>query len=261
MSRRNNSTLTLTAMTRILLRRRRAALVSLACLLPGTLVVAALWPLRYEAQLVVERRVSKVSPEPHMQEFDMTRLTSDTQRNVTLLKSRFMMDRWLTADGQGDLKDMARERALKKLRRALSVQPVNFTDLTVLKVRAASPERAEQLASELGQVYADWDTDQDRLQATEMIRLLDSRITQVKEELIALRQQLKKYKTTGLVSLVGSDAVAGTETELIAKEKLYDSLTAELDQAQREIQPESLRRVRLVNPPIASRKPVHPERF
>jgi hypothetical protein len=81
-------------------------------------------------------------------------------------------------------------------------------------------------------------------------------MARVKRELADARQELKELKRRQALSLSGSQAERQVETDIAAKEGLYDTLTQELEEADRRVDSERLKRTRIVAPPVAPEKPV-----
>lgn len=241
----------------ILVRRKWTGFCALGILLPITLTIALLWPLKYESEIILERKPAKFSPRPLQDEFDISRLTSETQRTVALFKSRFLREHWLESIGIPYKTPQKKENELKRLYRSLTVQPVNYTDLFVIKVKARTPEEASRRTTLLVNLFTEWDADQNRQQAKALIELLQARMQEVKNELAENWNQLKHFKQSQSLSLSGSSREKEIETDIEAKNKLYDTLTMELDDAERLLQSENPLRSKIIAPATTSYKPTY----
>jgi len=250
--------MTLTGLLRILFRWKKVGLVTFAVIFILGGIVAILIPLKYEAQITIERKPVMISVEPLDREFDLTRLTSETQRNISLLKSRFMMEKWLAGLGISLADEKEKEKELKKLESSLTVKPVNFTDMIVIRVKDNSPLEARKGVISLTELFTDWDKEQARQQAEKIIVLLRTRMEKVKENLVRQRADSHRYKLNQSLRLSGSIAESSVETEISSKEKLYDYLTRELEEAERRVDEKALQRIGIVAEPSVSTKPIQP---
>src|SRR4051812_8266135 len=98
----SGSEMNLTALMRVLFRWQRAGQTAFATLLVMTLALTFLRSPRYESQVFLERKPVRITPIVTKQDderYDVYRLTSESQWSVALLKSRFIMERWLDAIG------------------------------------------------------------------------------------------------------------------------------------------------------------------
>ncbi len=259
MSRLNKNELSVTGLLRILFRWKNSGLLAFTALFVLTVMAALAQPLVYESQVILERKPAKVTPQlakDQDDQFDVYRLTSESQRSVALLKSRYLMEKWLDTLGIKAKDSPARERELAKLSHSLVVQPVSYTDLFVLKVRAASPAEANRRAGVIATLFADWDMQQNRTDAKGLIEVLNSRVAQVNEELREMSNRLKSQKSTQALSLSGSSAARQLDVNLSAQGKLYELLTTELDQAERMLHNDQLPRTRVLTPPSTPDKPL-----
>src|SRR4051812_44578481 len=182
----SQNNITLTGLARVLFRWKQTGVYTFYACLALTLLTAIVRHPRYESQVVLERKPTRVTPVIGKQDderFDVYRLTSESQWSVALLKSRFIMERWLEAVGLPAKTPQEKERSLSGLARSLTVQPISYTDLFMVKVRALSPEEANRRAALLVDVFAKWDLEQNRQRAQELVGLLQSRIKQVSQDL------------------------------------------------------------------------------
>ncbi len=246
-----------TGLLRVLFRWKYLGLFALALLLALTCEAGLVWPLKYESQVMLERKPNQVNMQENRQEsFDLNRLTSESQRSVALLKCRYMMEHWLDALGITSQTPADREKELKRLYRSLTVQPVSYTDLFVVKVRASSPEEATRRAGILVNLYAKWDSDQIRQQTQEFTDLLRQRVNQMNEELSDAWARLKIQKGTQALSLSGTSSSRQLEQDITARGKLFDTLTTELEESERQLHNDKTARARVLTPPSVPGEPV-----
>src|SRR4051812_25581143 len=99
---RQNNAIDLSGLLKVLHRRKtagRRAFVALAVIgMAGALIRSP----RYESQVILERKPTHVTPVLGKQEderFDIYRLTSESQWSVALIKSRFILEKWMEAIG------------------------------------------------------------------------------------------------------------------------------------------------------------------
>ncbi len=251
--------MTVTGLLRILFRWKRAALWTSGLLALAGLVAAVARPLAYEAQAILERKPAKLSPlmnSKEGEEFDVYRLTSESQRSVALLKSRYMLGRWYDAIGLPAHTPLERERGMNRLFDTLTVQPISYTDLFVVKARAFSPEEARRRTALLIDLFSQWDLAQDRQEAQQLVGLLQDRMRQVLAGLAQDRQRLQTQKAGLSLSLMGSASARQLEADISAKNALYDQLTSELEGAERQLRNDALPRTRVLAPPVPPGKPV-----
>src|ERR1700761_4347391 len=97
-------------------------------------VVSIAKPLYYEAVVGIEKRQAQISLQPVFAEYDVTRFTSENERTIAVLRSRYMLVSWLKAIGLPWKTPRQMERQLKKLDKYFIIRPVNFTDLYLLRV-------------------------------------------------------------------------------------------------------------------------------
>jgi hypothetical protein len=145
---------------------------------------------------------------------------------------------------------------LGRLQDTLAVQPVSYTDLFVVRVRAHSPEEAQRRAGLLTDFYAHWDSSEDRAEAQQLVGLLRSRLQQVTRELGQLRSRLQAQKAGLSLSLGGSASARQLEADIAARVATYDRLTAEIESAERPVRGDAAPRTRVLAPPTLPGKPV-----
>ncbi len=248
--------MSLTGLLRIFFRWKQIGTrVFLGSLLVG-MVLAWIIPLRYEARITVERKPAKMTNTVISQEFDVTRLTSENQRILALLKSRFLMLQWLDALGEGVAAPQQLDKKCAQLAHSLTVKPVNFTDLYVLKVEAKTFAEAQRRADALVSVFDRWDSTQVQQESQSLILLLKKRLTTIRTELQQERAQIREQKLSRTLNLSGSVSETTLEADLSAKQRLYDKMLEELEHAEREMDPNYLHRVRVAIPATPSHKPV-----
>jgi len=260
----NSADVNLTALLRIVFRWRREGLFALAVIGALSLLFAVFKPLQYEAQVILERKPSRFSLQPQVVqsgEFDVGRLTSETQRSLALLKSRFLLERWLDALGLAPVKPTKKEKALERLYRSLTIQPINYTDLFILKIKAVKPEEAQRRAKVLVDLFIDWDAQQNRIQSEELSRLLRARLLEVRTHLTQRWAEARRHKSRQSLSLSGSEIEKGLDAEITAQERLYGQITVELEEAERELSDDTLRRIHMLTPPTVSAKPIYSRRL
>jgi len=238
----------LTGLLRIAFRWKKLGLCVFALTATVGLISAFLWPLKYVAQVTIEREPAKISLRPIESEFDVTRFTSEDQRTLTFLKSRYLLQEWLKAIGIQPRNAKARERALKKLKRSLIGKPINFTDLYLISVKAESPSEAVRRLDLLVQLFEDWDTASVKEDAERLTTLLNRRLAAVGSGLEMDRNEIKKSKLSGALNLSGSVIESGIEMRLKARQELYNELTNELEKTGRQLDPANTIRVRRVIP-------------
>lgn len=248
--------MTTTGLLRIAFRWKWPGLTAFGAILIGGLILAATWPLKYDAQITIEREPAKISFRPLDSQFDVTRFTSENQRTIALLRSRYLTQQWLDAIGIRPSSAKATERALKKLSKSLIVKPVNFTDLYLIKVQADTPSEAKRRAELLVSLFEKWDATEVQESAQRLINLLQRRLDTVGEQLAADRMRMKREKLDAMLNLSGSVVQAGIETRLKAKQELYNELTDELEKVERQIDPASVGRVRIAIPVTAAETPL-----
>lgn len=249
--------LSLYGLIRIIFRWYKTGLfVFFSCLICGIYISYKI-PLKYETQIVIEKKYPEFSPKTEDRQFDMTRLTSDIQRMITLLKSRFIMEQWMDSLAIKANNGVEKERQLKILMNSLSVRPVNFTDLFIVKVKAESPEKAVKRIKALIKVYTKWDLEQSRKRAQELIVLLDKRMKSVNSELNTLRDDFKQHKKDEVINFSGSVVLEELQTNIRSKEKLYDNIMYEIEVAQRQLQGDRQRQIQIIAQPTISEKPLH----
>jgi|GEM_PF-3336393 len=256
----NNSPITVTGLVRILFRRRRAAVITFLVSLLAGLALAWLKPLSYESQAILERKPAKISPQlspREGEEFDVYRLTSESQRSVALLKSRYLLTQWFDALGLPSTSPEDKEHEMNRLRSTLSVQPVSYTDLLTIKVRAPSPEKAQARNQTLIQLFSNWDVDQDRHEAGQLVTLLQQRMQRLSQEINQARNRLQAQKAALSLSLIGSAATRQLDAEISAKVNLQDNLLSELESAERSVRNDVDPRTRVLAPPTRPGSPVH----
>jgi hypothetical protein len=247
-----NNNLNWIGLARVLFRWKRTGLAIFYTCLALTVLAAIFRSPRYESQVVLERKPTRVTPviaKSEDERFDVYRLTSESQWSVALLKSRFIMERWLAAVGLPAENPQQKEDALRRLAHSLTVQPISYTDLFMVKVRALTPEEANRRAGLLVDVFAKWDLEQNRTRAQELVGLLQSRIKQVNQDLSDEWAKLKALKATQTLSLSGSSAARQLELDINSKGKLYDMLTTELEEADRQLNSDQLPRSRPLSAP------------
>ncbi|OGS17564.1 MAG: hypothetical protein A2219_01290 [Elusimicrobia bacterium RIFOXYA2_FULL_50_26] len=254
----NNFNLTLDGLLRIMFRWQKIAWIVLILSLTVNMYIALSIPLKYESEVIIQRKQVRFSSSVEDKEFDITRLTSEIQRTVTLLKSRFMIEKWNDALKMTSSDPDINEKNISKLRNSLAVKPVNFTDFFVIKVKTPDPRESERKADVLAKVYISWDLDQSRQQAQQMISLLSNRMKLIRKDLSELRGKQKLYKRGEVLNLSGSVAVEEMQASLQAKEKLYDTLTFEMEQAERQLEGDKLRQIHIIATPTVSLKPIIP---
>jgi uncharacterized protein involved in exopolysaccharide biosynthesis len=227
------------------------------------LVIGGLWvalrPLTYESQAILERKPPKLAPQLDAQEkseFDVYRLTSESQRCVALMKSHYLLERWYEALGLPAKTAKQKEKGMKPLQDSLTVQPVSYTDLFMVKVRAHSPEEAEHRAAVLIDSFSRWDLEQDRQEAQQLVNLLNARLAELTRELVQGRARLQSQKSSLSLSLAGSATARQLEADITAKTSLYDQLTTELEGAQRALSNDAVPRTRVLAPPSTPGTPI-----
>jgi uncharacterized protein involved in exopolysaccharide biosynthesis len=249
----------LTGLLRIAFRWKKAGLLAFFSLLGLGLALAWGMPLLYESEAILERKPIKITPVVSKQddeEFDVYRLTSESQRNVALLKSHYIMEQWLDAIGLKPDSPRQKEHDIAKLVHSLTVQPVSYTDLLTVKVRAFSPEEARQRAGLLIDRFTQWDLEQNRQQTLQQTQLLQKRLEDVNHVLSTEWARLKSQKADLSLSLSGSSAAKQLEVALNAEGKLYDLLTTELEEAERQLESGQMERTRIIAMPSLPGKPV-----
>ena len=223
------------------------------------LLIAWRTPLQYESQAILERKPPKITPVVSKQDdetFDVYRLTSESQRSVTLFKSRPMMEAWLDAIGLKPATPRQRERELAKLAHSLTVQPVSYTDLFIVKVRATSPQEAQRRTTLLIDKFAAWDLEHNRQEMADLNRLLQDRMKTLNQTLGGSWSRLKAQKAGQALSLSGSSDAQQMQVKLTAEGKLYDMLTTELEETERQLQSDELSRTQRLADPSLPGKPV-----
>jgi len=259
MQRPNKAEMNLTGLLRVLFRWKRAGGAAFGILLAASVLTALFKPLKYESQVILEHKPIRITPQIDKQqdnEFDVYRLTSESQSSVALMKSRYMMERWLGAVGLRPANARDKEQALKRLYHSLTVEPISYTDLFIVKVRARSPEEAARRAGLLSAAFAQWDEEQNRQEAQNLTTLLQSRAEQVNRQLGDQWARLKRQKGSQLLSLSGISGAKQLELSIDSQSKLYDILTVELEEAERLLHSDLSPRVRVVAPPSIPGEPV-----
>jgi len=221
--------------------------------------VALVRPLQYESQAILERKPVRLAPQldpKEGEEFDVYRLTSESQRCVALMKSRYMLELWYDALRLPARSPLQKERGMGQLKETLTVQPISYTDLFVVKVRANSPEAAHLRAGKLIEIFSKWDLYQDRHEAEQLVALLRNRLRQLTTELVQNRAKLEKEQGSSSISLVGSASSRQMEADIAARTGLYDRLTAELEGAERELSNDAVARTRVLAPPATPAMPI-----
>ena len=254
--------MSVTGLLRIFFRWKRFGLFSLAACLLLTVVIAVARPLSYESQAILERKPARLSPQfgKSGEEFDVYRLTSESQRGATLMKSRYLLGQWYETLNAADIASQSpqqQEKGIHRLSSSLTVQPVSYTDLFVVKVRALSPDEARKRAQVLISLFSRWDMMQDREEAEQLVSLLRDRLKQVTSDLNAARRQLERQKASVELSLSGSARTRALEEDIQAKNGLFSDLTAELEGAEREVRNDAAPRTRVLAPPTLPGTPVH----
>lgn len=247
----------LTALFRILFRWKIPALTVLSASLAVGTITALVWPLKYEAQVTIEQKPTKTSPTILPMEFDVTRLTSENQRTIAILKSRYFLEEWMKDIGIESSDTDDREKKLKKLNKSLVVKPVNFTDLYLIKVQAVSTEEAKRRATLLVDRYQEWDAREEQRQNKQVATLVKKRMDVIRYELKAAQKQIRKEKSSRALSLSGSTTEAEIQATIVANEKLLNVLAVEYEEAQRGMDSENFHRVKVIIPLVASDTPVH----
>src|SRR5262249_15601675 len=120
MSLQNESPFSRTAFFRIFFRWRIEGTAAFTFLLPLFLLIAAVLPLQYESQVIVERKPAPFAFHSSNIEFDMTRFTSETQRNVSILRSRYMLNQWAEALYGKEIQGREREKIIARLKKHLA---------------------------------------------------------------------------------------------------------------------------------------------
>lgn len=241
----------------ILRRRWLAGVLMFSFSAAGGVPLALFKPLQYEAVIGIEKRPAQISLQPMAAEYDVTRYTSEDERTIAVLKSRYMLLEWLKAIGIPWSTPRELERQLKKLDKRFIVKPVNFTDLYMLRVRAGTPEEAKRRLELIVGLFQRWDAEQAAGESEEVIRLLKKRLEAVKTDLADKRDLVKRLKLARTISLSGSTSESELDTEIKARQNLFDGLTDELEKAERGMDPLSVHRVRMVIPLTGSEKPLY----
>ena len=221
------------------------------------IVAAMITPLQYEAVVGIERRPAQISLQPMSVEYDVTRYTSEDERTIAVLKSRYMMLEWLKVIGIPYSTPRQLERQLKKLEKHFALRPVNFTDLYMLRVQAISPAEATRRVNLLVDLFENWDAAQVRDDSEEITALLKSRLAAIRYELAQRRTDIKHMKLSQTLNLSGSEAESEADTDIKSKQNLYVGIMDELEKAERATDPLRIRRVRVVIPITVSEKPVY----
>lgn len=248
--------MTLEGLLRIVFRRWKAGAVVLLFSLCGGLFVAQRVPLRYQAETILERQHTTLSASVRDKEYDMTRLTSESEKTVTLLKSRYMLNAWGETLSGAPLTSDQREQRIHTLQKSLSVRPVNFTDLFIVKVKGPSPEQALSRAKALTRVYQAWNLTQAQTQALEDSKLLDRRMTVLQNDLDVARRELQAIKKGRGMDLSGSSEAERVKSILQARERMLETLLLEKEQVQRRLDGDPVSQIRVVTPPLVSTKPL-----
>ena len=192
-------------------------------MLAGT-IVAIIMPLRYEAVIGIEKRQAQISLQPVFSEYDVTRFTSENERTIAVLRSRYMLVEWLKAIGLPWKTPRQMERQLKKLDKRFVIRPINFTDLYLMKVQAESPAEAGHRAELIVQLFQKWDETQAQNESEEVIALLKKRLEVVRADLSRKRDLIRESKLSRTINLSGSTSESELETDIRAKQNLYDHI-------------------------------------
>jgi hypothetical protein len=252
--------MTLTGLLRIAFRwKRLAAAVFVMSFLIGV-GIASFRRLTYEAEVTIRKEPSKISVTPLVPEFDVTRFTSENERTITMLRSRFLMLQWLGALGLPAMNPARIDHEVRRLEKSLIVKPVNFTDLYYIKVQGDTPEMAKQRIEVLTHLFEAWDTLEAEKETHQLTGLLKKRLEGVRNDLEQEREELKQFKSEGILHLSGSLAESEIQTEIGAKHKLFDGLIEELDKSERQMG-DSDHRVKIIIPITVSGTPVHSRAF
>jgi hypothetical protein len=168
-----------------------------------------------------------------------------------------MRERWLEAIGITYRNASEREVLLKRLYRSLAVQPINYTDLFVLRVRANIPQEANREATLLANLFIQWDKEQVQRRTERLARILESRLAEIRRSLDQTRRRLRNYDRAASLSLSGSAEEKGLETDAHAGTGLYNELITEQDAIRRQLNSESLQRSDLLAPESMPGTPVY----
>lgn len=249
--------MTINALLRIFFRWKVSALVMFLASFGAGVFTAYRMPLYYEAEATVENKPLRVSAQRSATDFDMTRLTSDNQRNLAILKNRYLLERWQRAINPNSLADpKMEEKRLKRLGRSLSVKPVNFTDLYVIRVKGSTPEEARNRLEKFIDVYGTWDTGQRRSTEEATAELLRERLLVIRGRLRDAREQAQERKAGRPMRLSATTSDDVMEEIIAADEKLADSLSAELEGLEQRLRAATTDGMRVVLPITGSKTPV-----
>ncbi|MBL8023293.1 MAG: hypothetical protein JNK54_03275 [Elusimicrobia bacterium] len=247
--------MTLQGLLRIVFRRWWAGGLVFSGFLVVGLVVSQRIPLSYQAETILERQHTSLSPSITNKEYDMTRLTSESEKTVTLLKSRYFLNAWGDALDGALIDSDARERRMKTLQKSLSVRPVSFTDLFIVKILGPTPDQAQKRAEALTQVYREWNLAQSDAQSRDAAGLLDRRMALLQKKMASARRELQGIKKERGLDLSGSADAERIKSDLHARERMMDSLLAEKEQVQRRLDGDPISQIQVVTPPLASSHP------
>ncbi len=163
----------------VIFRRKRLTLLCFAGLLSGAVLAIAILPAAYEAQMQIlvqrERVDPVVSPQGNVVEADRNLTPDEISSEVELFQSRDSLKqtvvdcglheiknpwslggiklRVLGAFGLAPDKDQRIFKAVLALEKDLHVIPMNNSNLIKVTYEARSPQTAEQVLTELGNLY------------------------------------------------------------------------------------------------------------
>jgi uncharacterized protein involved in exopolysaccharide biosynthesis len=98
--------------------------------------------------------------------------------------------------------ELARELVLKKLQKAVSIQPIRFTDLVEIRVRTNKRSEVAQIANTLVSVYTDWLHAETSKQYRTTTEFLDDRLQLAEKRLSDDEDKIHDYKQKNQVVLL-----------------------------------------------------------
>lgn len=248
--------LTRIGLARLIFRRWPLGLLVGAVSAGGAFALLARSPHRYVSEILIEKRAPRLTTSDPANEFDMTRLTSEIQRTVTLLKSSFMMDRWMDALGDQP-KDLAeREKTRAALLSSLTVKPVNFTTIFSIRTAGISPEQAKQRVTTLVQVFSTMVVERQQAEASRVIEDLSKRLDRIELSMKKTRTTMKRSDIKNPLDLAGSTAQRAEESHLDSDERLRSQLIREINETTPSLHLNRDEVVRLLADPVVSRAPL-----
>jgi hypothetical protein len=243
-------------LARLIFRRWPLGLLVGAVSAGGAFAFLARSPHRYVSEILIERRAPRLTANDPANEFDMTRLTSEIQRTVTLLKSSFMMDRWMDALGEQPKNLAEREKIRATLLSSLTVKPVNFTTIFSIRTAGISPEQARQRVSTLVQVFSTMVVERQQAEASRVIEGLSKRLDRIEGSMKKTRTTMKRSDIKNPLDLAGSTAQREEESHLDSDERLRSQLVREINETTPSLHLNMDEVVRILADPVVSRAPL-----